>query len=292
MEIHTGHVWSSLHKSDISLAEFRSSSPLRSRTASRFASKTWLSVTARPSALSLSCNDGASYGGKARSCAIVTKNQAGCLRNRRVRPAEVSAHCSCQFLGSADRARLHWLERTSVEHSGMKMQNLNRIHLRNLPFPVPPLAEQKRIVAKVDELMALCDRLEAQQQERETRHAALARASLARFADAPTPANLDFLFHNVLHHPPRRPPQIHPHPRRPRQTRPPRPQRRTGGRVTGNADEAGCQRHWASEKIPARPYLHTRRDSVRTTLWMGVGTPWKHRRDKHRPDVFASGCFR
>jgi type I restriction enzyme S subunit len=43
--------------------------------------------------------------------------------------------------------------------------------------------------------MALCDRLALQQQERETRHAALARASLARFADAPTPANLPFLFH-------------------------------------------------------------------------------------------------
>jgi type I restriction enzyme S subunit len=43
--------------------------------------------------------------------------------------------------------------------------------------------------------MALCDRLALQQQERETRHAALARASLARFADEPTPANLTFLFH-------------------------------------------------------------------------------------------------
>ena len=70
-----------------------------------------------------------------------------------------------------------------------------REYFATSPFPLPPLAEQKRIVAKVDELMALCDRLEAQQQERETRHAALARASLACFADAPTPANLPFLFH-------------------------------------------------------------------------------------------------
>lgn len=63
------------------------------------------------------------------------------------------------------------------------------------PVPLPPLAEQQQIVAKVDELMALCDQLEAQQQELETRHAVLARAVLARFAEAPTPANLQLLFH-------------------------------------------------------------------------------------------------
>jgi type I restriction enzyme S subunit len=80
--------------------------------------------------------------------------------------------------------------------------NISLGRMRPLPFPLPPLAEQKRIVAKVDELMALCDRLEAQQQERETRHGALSRASLARFAEATTPANLNLLFRNSFAIPP------------------------------------------------------------------------------------------
>lgn len=91
------------------------------------------------------------------------------------------------------------LERFSTSTA---VPTLNRNVVHKEQVRIPPLAEQKRIVAKVDELMALCDRLEAQQKERETRHAALARASLARFTDAPTPANLTFLFHKSYTIPP------------------------------------------------------------------------------------------
>lgn len=53
-------------------------------------------------------------------------------------------------------------------------------------FPLPPLAEQRRIVAKVDELMGLCDRLEAARGSREAARDRLAAASLARL-NAPDP---------------------------------------------------------------------------------------------------------
>ena len=38
--------------------------------------------------------------------------------------------------------------------------NVNGTKLRNMLIPVPPLDEQHRIVAQVDELMGVCDRLE------------------------------------------------------------------------------------------------------------------------------------
>jgi type I restriction enzyme S subunit len=55
-----------------------------------------------------------------------------------------------------------------------------------IPFPLPPLAEQHRIVAKVDELMSLCDRLEAARARREGVRDRLVAASLSRL-NAPNP---------------------------------------------------------------------------------------------------------
>jgi type I restriction enzyme, S subunit len=85
--------------------------------------------------------------------------------------------------------------RIDREASGTTFREVSGKIVSQIPVPLPPLAEQKRIVAKLDELMALCDLLEAQQQEKEMQQAALSQASLARFTDAPTPANLSFLFH-------------------------------------------------------------------------------------------------
>ncbi len=45
----------------------------------------------------------------------------------------------------------------AVGNWGIKASNLKEVKI-----PLPPLAEQHRIVARVDELMALCDQLEAQ----------------------------------------------------------------------------------------------------------------------------------
>jgi type I restriction enzyme S subunit len=47
------------------------------------------------------------------------------------------------------------------EDNRVAMPKINQAALSNILIPVPPLAEQHRIVAKVDALMALCDRLEA-----------------------------------------------------------------------------------------------------------------------------------
>jgi type I restriction enzyme S subunit len=49
--------------------------------------------------------------------------------------------------------------------TGVTAKGIKASKLKQLPIAVPPLAEQRRIVAKVDKLMALVDELERQQDE-------------------------------------------------------------------------------------------------------------------------------
>lgn len=69
--------------------------------------------------------------------------------------------------------------------SGTTQQvELNTSTARALPIPLPPIEEQSRIVAKVDELMALCDTLEAQQKTRRKLQNNLRQSTLQTVASA------------------------------------------------------------------------------------------------------------
>jgi type I restriction enzyme S subunit len=56
---------------------------------------------------------------------------------------------------------------------GVGISNMSGKALASIPFTLPPLEEQYRIVAKVDELMDLCERLEAEQADAESAQAKL-----------------------------------------------------------------------------------------------------------------------
>lgn len=75
---------------------------------------------------------------------------------------------------SADDGRL------KSSFTGTGIQHFTGRSLDAYAFPLPPIAEQRRIVAKVDELMALCDQLEAARAERETARDTFTLSTLAK----------------------------------------------------------------------------------------------------------------
>jgi type I restriction enzyme S subunit len=66
-------------------------------------------------------------------------------------------------------------------------------------FALPPLAEQRRIVAKVDELMALCDELEQRQQARQHARAHLTQSAYHHLTAAKDPTDFRHRFNFILH---------------------------------------------------------------------------------------------
>lgn len=100
-----------------------------------------------------------------------------------------------------------WIQSPFVqdEIEGAASGTTNQIELNtstvvNYLVPLPPLAEQARIVARVDELMRLCDALEAKDRLEAEQHARLLGALLGTLTDSSTPEELAANWQRVADH--------------------------------------------------------------------------------------------
>jgi type I restriction enzyme S subunit len=72
--------------------------------------------------------------------------------------------------------------------------------LRTLVFALPPLAEQHRIVTKVDELMALCDQLEQQTEQSLSAHQTLVEVLLAALTNCDSADDFQTSWQRIADH--------------------------------------------------------------------------------------------
>lgn len=140
-----------------------------------------------------------------------TKNSfpAGAVLYSKLRPyldkvliAESSGVCTTEitpisFFENIDAGYLRWYLKSPYfiayadgSTYGMNLPRLGTDSAREALFAFPPLKEQSRIVAKVDELMALCDKLEEQQQARRILQNNLRQSTLQAVACATSPHEL------------------------------------------------------------------------------------------------------
>lgn len=97
-----------------------------------------------------------------------------------VRPAEVKLTEYLRVYFQSPKYR----DQTLAQGKGIGIQNLNKTKLSEISVPLPPLEEQKLIVAKVDELMRLIDDLEAQTETARESHGELVDALLRTLVES------------------------------------------------------------------------------------------------------------
>ncbi|MEZ4403207.1 MAG: restriction endonuclease subunit S [Kofleriaceae bacterium] len=104
-----------------------------------------------------------------------------------------------------DRAFLHYyllspvfLEQVVRDDNRLAMPKVNQEQLAAVLVAVPPMAEQKRIVAKVDQLMALCDDLEVRQTKKREIGTRLTESALEALTTAASPGEFDVAWKRVV----------------------------------------------------------------------------------------------
>lgn len=83
---------------------------------------------------------------------------------------------------------------------GGAQPNISKQKIVNFPFPLPPLNEQKRIVAKVDQLMTFCDRLKETIIQRQRQADRLNQSAFSHLQQAETKEELQSHLNSILNH--------------------------------------------------------------------------------------------
>lgn len=99
------------------------------------------------------------------------------------------AVCACKpYSGISNIYLIHLItslkEDFIAQGAGAAQPNISREKIVNTIVPLPPLAEQHRIVARIDQLMARCDKLEKLRAEREQKRLTVHTAALNRLLTA------------------------------------------------------------------------------------------------------------
>jgi type I restriction enzyme S subunit len=84
--------------------------------------------------------------------------------------------------------------------TGTAQPKMNQAKLNSIVVALPPLAEQSRIVTRVEELMRLCDALENQDQLETAQHAQLLSTLLGTLTDSTAPDELAAYWQRVSDH--------------------------------------------------------------------------------------------
>ena len=91
-------------------------------------------------------------------------------------------------------------EKIKASGNGIAMIHMTKERMEKLILEIPPLAEQHRIVAKVDDLMALCDQLEQQQTDSLAAHQTLVQTLLDTLTQAADAAEFEQAWSRIANH--------------------------------------------------------------------------------------------
>ena len=103
-----------------------------------------------------------------------------------------SGRINVMFVKCFAEGPLYW-KQLYAACSGTGQPNVNGTSLSQLLLALPPLPEQHRIVARIDQLMARCDALEKLRKQREEKRLAVHAAAIRQLLDAPEGSAWDFI---------------------------------------------------------------------------------------------------